>query len=137
VKLPLPALQQESGAEYLLNVYAYTKYPSEMIPEGHEVAREQFVLNGNSYFSGQKSTTGAIDMKEENNVLFFTCGDVRISFNKRNGELNGYRYQDKMLLGHAPQRNSGARLPIMISVTAWVFFAMFGVLPDKTRSSKA
>ena len=103
VKLPLPALQQESGAEYLLNVYAYAKYPSEMIPEGHEVAREQFVLNGNSYFAGQKSTTGAIDMKEENNVLFFTCGDVRISFNKRNGELNGYRYQDKMLLGHAPQ----------------------------------
>ena len=47
VKLPLPALQQESGAEYLLNVYAYAKYPSEMIPEGHEVAREQFVLNGN------------------------------------------------------------------------------------------
>ena len=36
-------------------------------------------------------------------MLFFTCGDVRISFNKRNGELNGYRYQDKMLLGHAPQ----------------------------------
>ncbi len=138
VKLPLPALQQESGAEYLLNVYAYTKYPSEMIPEGHEVAREQFVLNGNSYFAGQSMQLAAIDMKEENNVLFFTCGDVRISFNKRNGELNGYRYQDKMLLEHTTAtRILGARLPIMISVTAWVFFAMFGVLPDKTRSSKA
>jgi beta-galactosidase len=45
VILPLPSIQKEAGVEYFLNVFAYTKTATEMIPANHEVAREQFALS--------------------------------------------------------------------------------------------
>nr|WP_320057818.1 glycoside hydrolase family 2 TIM barrel-domain containing protein [uncultured Bacteroides sp.] len=103
VKLALPAIQPEEGAEYFLNVFAYTKYPTEMVPAAYEVASEQFAFAANNYFVAPLKANSKVEMKDENNNLSFTCGDVAMNFNKRNGELSSYRYKGQWLLGGAPQ----------------------------------
>ncbi|MDE6161720.1 MAG: DUF4981 domain-containing protein, partial [Muribaculaceae bacterium] len=42
VKVDLPAMTD--GAEYYLDVYAYTRHADDIIPAGHEVAREQWAI---------------------------------------------------------------------------------------------
>ncbi|WP_321332560.1 glycoside hydrolase family 2 TIM barrel-domain containing protein [uncultured Bacteroides sp.] len=104
VKLNIPAVHSEQGTEYFLNVFAYTKYPTDLIPADYEVAREQLPFAGNNYFPlSSKASNAKVEMKEEDNSLNFTCGDVSMSFNKRSGELFSYRYKDQRLLNGAPQ----------------------------------
>ena len=46
ITLQVPAYKSTGGSEYFLNVYAYTskKSATELVPAGHEVAREQFKI---------------------------------------------------------------------------------------------
>lgn len=103
VKLPAPAVQAEAGAEYFLNLFAYTKNPTRFVPQGHEVAREQLAFASNDYFTVQPATKGDVQMKEERNGLSLLCQNVEMNFNKRSGELSSYRYKGEQLLGSAPQ----------------------------------
>jgi len=106
VTLNLPEVKPAEGEEYLLNIYAYTKEPSEMIPQGHEVAREQFAFKSNNYFapvSSLSSTSG--NLLNDDNKVIITCGDVVISFAKKTGNLSSYTFKGKRLLGNAPDIN--------------------------------
>ncbi len=104
LKLNLPVIKEEDGVEYLLNIYTYTKTPTEIIPEGHEVAREQFTLGADRYFAAETKAIGnEITKKDENNRLTLTCGEVQLSFNKRSGTLDAYVYKGKWLLNGPPQ----------------------------------
>lgn len=38
----MPEMPAADGVEYPLNVYAYTRYGSDVVPQGHELACEQF-----------------------------------------------------------------------------------------------
>ena len=42
VKLKLSTFKSEAGTEYFLNVFAYSKTATELVPAGHEIAREKF-----------------------------------------------------------------------------------------------
>jgi beta-galactosidase len=59
----LPKLQSKEGVEYLLNVFAYTKTGSEMLPQNFEIAREQFVIESDNYFAKAEQTSSKV--KEE------------------------------------------------------------------------
>jgi beta-galactosidase len=106
VTIPLPALQKESGVEYFLNLYAYTKTDTEMIPAGHEVAREQFALPAGGYFAEAVASpsSGAVETAhEDDNRLVLKAGEVTIVFSKRSGALESYQYGGKPLIISAPQ----------------------------------
>jgi beta-galactosidase len=91
--------------EYFLNIFAYTKSATEMIPANYEIAREQFALPLNDYFSGNSSaSTGSVEVvKEDANGIILKAGEVTLNFNKRNGSLDGYSYKNKRLLVSGPQ----------------------------------
>ncbi|MDR2813065.1 MAG: DUF4981 domain-containing protein [Prevotellaceae bacterium] len=105
VTIPLPTLQKESGAEYFLNIYAYTKTATEMVPAGHEAAREQFALPVSGYFSqSSPAPSGNVETAhEDNNRIVLKAGEVTAVFSKRSGSLESYTYGDKRLLTSAPQ----------------------------------
>lgn len=85
-KITLPKL--EAGAEYLLNVYAYTTKATDLIAAGHEVAREQFVLSDYAFPSFTDGELGVEMMDRER--YRFTAGDVTIIYNPGRGVFESY-----------------------------------------------
>ncbi|GHT41377.1 beta-galactosidase [Bacteroidia bacterium] len=103
IALPRVVLTKMAGTEYYLNIYACTKQETEMVPAGHEIAREQFALSANNYFT-EKSATGTVEVeKEDDRAVILKAGEVTIYFNKRNGALDGYAYGKNRLLASGPQ----------------------------------
>ncbi|HEX8425548.1 glycoside hydrolase family 2 TIM barrel-domain containing protein [Hymenobacter sp.] len=94
VTLALPKFKTEPGTEYTLAIFARTKAATEMIPAGHEVAREQFLLTPNSYFAAGAAPApakGTIQVERTGDRLTFTAGDVRGAFDLKAGRLTNYR----------------------------------------------
>lgn len=89
VKLKIPLIKSVVGSEYFLNVFAYTKTATELVPAGHEIAREQFKKAGD-YFV-QKSSAGAkLQVSKENGNLKFSSGDISGEFDTRTGRILQY-----------------------------------------------
>ncbi|MDR2682807.1 MAG: DUF4981 domain-containing protein, partial [Dysgonamonadaceae bacterium] len=106
ITIALPALPQEAGTEYFLNLFAFTKEATEMIPAHHEVAREQFAFPANAYFAtaGTASPAGKVEViQDDNNTLLLKAGEVSIAFSKRSGALENYAYKNQRLLLSGPQ----------------------------------
>ena len=105
ITITLPAIQKEAGQEYFLNIFAYTKEATEMIPARHEIAREQFALPENAYFSGNSDkASGVVEVvSEDDNFIRLKTGEITIGFNKRNGMLTEYSCRNQQLLYDGPQ----------------------------------
>lgn len=90
VALDIPAEKIDHDGEYFINLYATTSHATEteLVPFGHEVAREQFQLSGN-YFQ-PKTVSGELKITKENNRLHFTSGNISGDFDLQRG--NWFRY---------------------------------------------
>lgn len=89
VTLSLPEYKSPEGTEYFLNVYAYTKNATDIVPSGHEVAREQFKKAG-KYFYKQPAVKGKLLVAREGNKLTFIAGNVKGEFDLKDGRLRQY-----------------------------------------------
>ncbi|MCC9168699.1 glycoside hydrolase family 2 TIM barrel-domain containing protein [Pontibacter harenae] len=91
VKLKLPRINAKDGEEHFLNIYAYTRNATELVPAGHEVAREQFSIGSDKYFAAAPSK-GKENLKitREADKLQFTAEDVSGEFDTERGRLNWY-----------------------------------------------
>jgi beta-galactosidase len=100
ISIALPTITKEAGAEYFLNIFAYTKTATEMIPAGHEIAREQFAFPINDYFAKNKpSSQSSIEVvKDDDRIIMLKAGEITVTFNKQNGNLDNYLCQNKRLL---------------------------------------
>ncbi|UOR04962.1 DUF4981 domain-containing protein [Hymenobacter aerilatus] len=104
VKLSLPTLSAQPGTEYVLNVFALTKKAAALVPAGHEVAREQFVLTpAATYFAAASPTATTLQVKRDGDKLTFTAGEVRGEFNTKQGRLTDYRLRNESVLGSFPE----------------------------------
>jgi beta-galactosidase len=103
ITLAVPSYKSAEGTEFFLNVYAVTKNATELIPAGHEVAREQFKFAGD-YFAKNNNPASALEIKKEGNRLSFSSGDVNGVFDLENGRLVNYRIKnDKRVIEEFPQ----------------------------------
>lgn len=104
VQLPLPQDKMKDEAEYYINVFATIAKASEtvMLPLGHEVAREQFKLNGD-YFTNRKAVTGDLQIKKEEGKLSFASGAVSGEVDLKTGVVRNYRMKDGMQLNRMPE----------------------------------
>ncbi|GHT13266.1 beta-galactosidase [Bacteroidia bacterium] len=109
VTISLPKMQTlEFGAnERFLNVYAYTKQATEMIPVNHEIAREQFALSDTKDYFVKIPASFSQDKVEivtdNANTIVLKAGETTLAFNKRNGNLDNYICKNKRLLASGPQ----------------------------------
>ena len=90
VKLDLPDIPQD-GNEYFLNLYAYTRHATELVPVGYEVAKEQIRLGGDFFASSGKAAEGELSYKVEKDVLSFASGKVSGKIDLKKGMLYDYR----------------------------------------------
>ncbi|GHU93393.1 beta-galactosidase [Bacteroidia bacterium] len=110
VTIPLPTLvmKRNTGSsehtDYFLNIYAYTKGATEMIPANHEIAREQFAFSHDNYIIKIISFNQSVEIvKEDANGITLKAGGITLNFNKRSGSLDDYIYNNKRLLTSGPQ----------------------------------
>jgi beta-galactosidase len=91
--------------ERFLNVYAYTKNATDIVPANHEIAREQFAFPKNNYFvSLALAAVEHVEIaKEDDSRIELKTGDITVVFNKKSGDMERYAYKNKNLLKSAPQ----------------------------------
>lgn len=103
-KLDLPKLQAKPGVEYLLNVFAYTKTGSELVPQNFEIAREQFVLEGENYFEGTTATSAAA-IDDEKDAFVLTASNVKVKISKITGLISFYSVNGEEYFKQYPEPN--------------------------------
>jgi beta-galactosidase len=89
ITFTIPADKVKPSAEYFINVYGVTIADTEMIPAGHEVAREQFKLGGD--FFAVKDASGTLSVTREADKIIFQSGDVKGEFDLKAGYFRNYQ----------------------------------------------
>jgi beta-galactosidase len=123
ISLPSDAVTTSNDGEYFLNVFAFTKNATELVPANHEVARGQFKISGN-YFETKTSVVGQLKVTKENNRLHFTSGNVSGDFDLQGGRFVRYAVGDQSIISppepsfwRAPTDNDfGNNMPINLGV---------------------
>lgn len=102
VQLNIPVIRDD--ADYMLNVFAFTKKASPMLPAGHEVAREQFGSSGKLFFSPVSANQqGNLTVKKNETTIDFSSGDVAGKFNLKNGQLVSLAYNGISVIQEDPE----------------------------------
>ncbi|MEP7093392.1 MAG: glycoside hydrolase family 2 TIM barrel-domain containing protein, partial [Flavobacterium sp.] len=104
-KINLPNLESKPGTEYLLNVFAYTKTGSELLPQNFEIAREQFVIENGNYFAKTQQTASFSKVKEEKNEFVLTAADVVVKISKMTGLISYYSLKGEEYFKQYPEPN--------------------------------
>lgn len=103
VKLPLPKIDLVGDDEYYLSIYAFTTKGDDIIPEGHEVAREQFALSSHDTFTHAAASGETPKVKLDGGDRVIKCADgVEVRINSK-GELSAYSVNGVNLLTGALQ----------------------------------
>lgn len=83
-------LPELDNAEYYLNVYAYTKEKSPLIPADFEMAREQFKIGDFNYFSNNDQPDGKLEFKKDDKKVTFSTENTEGVFDLGKGQLIEY-----------------------------------------------
>jgi beta-galactosidase len=97
------AIQAAAGDEYIVQIYATTKTATALVPTGHEVAREEFVLSNNYFAKAKNNTTEKLTVTQNKSELSFSSGNIVGSFNTENGNWNYYTIKNKWLINRLPE----------------------------------
>jgi beta-galactosidase len=105
ITLPIPMFKATEGSEFYLNVWAFTKTATELVPAGHEIAREQFKTAGD-YFARAANTTSKDSLKitKDGTKLKFQSGSLSGEFDTREGRFTRYAASNEgWALGRFPE----------------------------------
>ena len=131
IRLDLPEIPDD-GNEYFLNLYAYTKAASGLLPAGYEVAKEQLKLGEGDFFTRMPGASGNLEYRVEDGVLVFASGDVSGKIDLKKGVLSDYAIRACARSRSIRNRPSGVLRWTMISGTRCRGRAGYGVRPMST-----
>ncbi|WP_163407265.1 glycoside hydrolase family 2 TIM barrel-domain containing protein [Flavobacterium ajazii] len=101
-KIDLPKLQAKEGTEYLLNVFAFTKTGSELLPQHFEVAREQFVIESDKYFT-KTELVNTSKIQDDKNEFVLSSADVTVKISKTTGLISYYSLKGEEYFKQYPE----------------------------------
>jgi beta-galactosidase len=99
VKLSLPAIT--SGEEHVLNLLAYTKHGTPLVPSGHTVASEQFIYT--PWTVKEHDASGELHVKREGDNIVFSAGMVQGRFNVKEAVFTSYTHDGTPALTSPPR----------------------------------
>lgn len=102
VKLNLPVIKAMEGTEFYLNLYAYRKTASEMLPAGFEIAKEQFKYAGD-FFAKTTTHNGTLKVNTQGDKLTFDAGNVHGEFDLKAGKFTRYGQDNGNKLNNFPE----------------------------------
>jgi beta-galactosidase len=102
LRLPLP----EPGAEYYLNLSFRTAAATDLVPEGHEVAFQQFRLPIEDAAPVHATASlPALRVQEDETSVMVSGLDFALTFDKSDGVIASYEYQGTQLILNGPLPN--------------------------------
>ena len=107
VKAALPEVDLTDGKDYRLSVYAHAKNGDDIIPQGHEVAREQFKLAQGTYaqWPDVKGSLPTLSTHRKGYTEFNCANGVQITIDTNNGQLRGYSVKGHKIMDGTGQPN--------------------------------
>lgn len=85
--------------EQVLTISVKTKEASELVPAGHEVAWDQFVIPARNAVSvSNKTNTSPLDLVERESDLVLRNSNVEITFSKTTGQIVSWKIKGKEIL---------------------------------------
>ncbi|MFP9114404.1 glycoside hydrolase family 2 TIM barrel-domain containing protein [Flavobacterium sp. RHBU_3] len=84
----------DSSGEYYLSVYAYTNKATDLVPQGHEQAREQFKLSGDYFITIKAEPKGKLTVKQKKDILTFEANGITGSFDVKKGNFTSYKHKE-------------------------------------------
>ena len=104
IELPLKALPAD-GKEYFLTLRAFTKHEAPLIPKGHEVAIEQWLLPTTQTAGKVQPANGTLAIDRNNEAITLKGNNFQIAFSAQNGEMTELTYHGKNLIKEGLQPN--------------------------------
>jgi beta-galactosidase len=105
LQLELPKMTVEDGVEYLVNVYAYTKFGSAVLPQNFEVAREQFAIGESKYFMKVVDMGAGPVVKEDKDRITLSAAGVEVTLSKESGLIQDYQSNGERFFMQVPVPN--------------------------------
>lgn len=90
------------GPERVLQLFALTREAEGLIPAGHELAREEFVLGGNGFPAFQADQT-VVQVKESAETAELSNENFQLVLDRRSGDIVRYRCQGRDLIEKGPR----------------------------------
>ena len=103
IELQLPAL--DTNSEYHINILVHTAVEQPMIPKGHLVAREQFLIQKAKPFSFEMKEGHTLSMNQDNDKIEVQGDNFTIVFSKKTGHLDTYKFKGVSLLSNTLKAN--------------------------------
>ncbi|MFH6768612.1 glycoside hydrolase family 2 TIM barrel-domain containing protein [Gaetbulibacter aquiaggeris] len=97
VIIDLPTLKNED-AEYHLNLYATSRSATDLVPEDHFVAFEQFQLTDHKLDSFISETSEKISIVTNDSIATFSNKNFELRFDSKKGQLMSLDYGDGNIL---------------------------------------
>ncbi len=91
LQVNIAGLKPQKDTEYFVNFSVITVQPEGLIPQGHEVASEQFRLPIESIKSDIKTSGPALSVSENGDELVASSSKVNFVFNKKTGLVSSYK----------------------------------------------
>jgi beta-galactosidase len=105
VQLEMPDMPAADGVEYFLNVFATTRVGTDVIPQGHEVAREQFKAGEGKYFAKVAATNDAVKVTDDEGRFTLSAGGINVTIDKHTGLMDSYQFAGKLYFNKKPTPN--------------------------------
>ena len=91
VDIPVPRINPKPGKEYFLDFYVKTRGSTELVPAGHIIAREQFLLPYSAPKPAYKTKkNNDLEIMSEDNGITVSSPSVRFEFDKTEGAVSSY-----------------------------------------------
>ncbi len=91
LQVNIAGLKPQKDTEYFVNFSVITVQPEGLIPQGHEVASEQFRLPIEPIKSDIKTSGPALSVSENGDELVASSSKVNFVFNKKTGLVSSYK----------------------------------------------
>lgn len=103
-KTDLPPIEEESGTEYFLNLYAFLAHDDGILKEGTLLSREQVRL---PFFKpvAQEADASLPSCKVTESTVIYSCKGLEIGFDRATGALNSIRMQGREMLKEGLELN--------------------------------
>ena len=91
LQVNIAGLKPQKDTEYFVNFSVITVQPEGLIPQGHEIASEQFRLPIEPIKSDIKTSGPALSVSENGDELVASSSKVNFVFNKKTGLVSSYK----------------------------------------------
>ena len=105
--LSIPSLSNfiEKGNEYILEVVLLQKETTALLPKGHEIAWDQFVIQKGKYQEITSSLGSILEITTYDNSFEIKNDRVTLKIDSKSGEISSWRFEGKEITKHPIRPN--------------------------------